>query len=110
MVTAIYSLSYVYGAELWLLFWFICLVAYLSICFAIKANRSLNGIKTVLIGALVAEVIVDAVWALIYYRNGIYTNYGVGAVYGLLMWIPVLIITGIIVTIRNQKSKVSKRR
>lgn len=105
MVTALYSLSYVYGAELWLLFWFICLVAYLCICFVIKANRSLSGIKTVFIGALIAEVIVDVAWALIYYHNGIYTNYGVGAVYGLLMWIPVLIITGIIVTIRNQKKQ-----
>ena len=104
MVTALYSLSYVYGAELWLLFWFICLVAYLSICYAIKANRSLSGIKTVLIGALVAEVIVDAVWALIYYRNGIYTNYGVGAVYGLLVWILVLMITAVIVTFKNLKT------
>ena len=103
MVTAIYSLSYVYGAELWLLFWFICLVAYLFICCAIKSNRTKSGMKTILIGALIAEVIVDVTWALIYYHNGIYANYGVGAVYGLLMWVPVLIITAIIATIRNQK-------
>ena len=40
MVTAIYSLSQVHGAELWLLFWLVCLVAYLILCFAIKSNRT----------------------------------------------------------------------
>ena len=33
MVTAIYSLSQVHGAELWLLFWLVSLVAYLILCF-----------------------------------------------------------------------------
>lgn len=104
MITAIYSLSQVHGAELWLLFWFICLVAYLGICYIFKSNRTKSGIKTVMIGLLIAEVVVDLVWALIYYRNGVYINYGIGAVYGLFMWIPALIITAIIVTIRNKNA------
>lgn len=103
MVTAIYSLAHVHGAELWLLFWFICLVVYLCICFLIKANRSKSGMKATLIGLLIAEVVIDLVWALVYYHNGTYINYGIGAVYGLALWIPCLMITGIVVTVRNRK-------
>ena len=97
MVTAIYSLSQVHGAELWLLFWLVCLVAYLILCFAIKSNRTKQGRKNVFIGLLIAEVVVDFIWAIIYYRNGVYINYGIGAVYGMFIWIPALIIAAIIV-------------
>lgn len=103
MITAIYSLSQVHGAELWLLFWFICLVAYWGICYIFKPNRTKSGIKTVLIGLLIAEVVIDLIWAIIYYHNGSYINYGIGAVYGLFMWIPVLVITAIVVTAKNRK-------
>ena len=102
MVTAIYSLSQVHGAELWLLFWLVCLVAYLILCFAIKSNRTKTGRKYVFIGLLVAEVAVDLIWAIIYYRNGAYINYGIGAVYGMFIWIPALIITAIIVLYKNR--------
>ena len=102
MVTAIYSLSQVHGAELWLLFWFICLIAYLILCFAIKCNRTKQGRKNVFIGLLVAEVVVDLIWAIVYYRNGVYINYGIGAVYGMFMWVPALIITAIIVSNKNK--------
>ena len=102
MVTAIYSLSQVHGAELWLLFWFICLIAYLILCFAIKCNRTKQGRKNVFIGLLVAEVVVDFIWAIIYYRNGEYINSGIGAVYGMFMWVPALIITAIIVSNKNK--------
>ena len=105
MVTAIYSLSHVHGAELWLLFWAICFAAYFGICMIIKQNRTKHGIKNVLIGMLVAEVIIDLIWAIIYYHNGTYLNYGVGAVYGMFLLIPVLVITLIVVTCRNRKSE-----
>lgn len=105
MVTAIYSLSQVHGAELWLLFWFICLVVYLSICLAFKSNRTKAGIKNTFIGLLLAEVVVDLAWALIYYHNGVYINYGIGAVYGMFMWIPALIIAAIIVSNKNKTNK-----
>lgn len=104
MVTAIYSLSQVYGAELWLLFWFVCAAIYLGICFLIKDNRTKKGIKNVLIGLLVSEVIIDLVWAIIYYHNGTYLNYGIGAVYGLLLWIPILTVTLDIITLKNKNT------
>ena len=106
MVTAIYSLTFVHGAELWLLFWGICVIIYLAIGLLIKQNRTQKGIKNMLIGLLIAEVITDLIWAIIYYHNGTYMNYGIGAVYGLLLWIPVLIVTLIIVTIKNSKCEI----
>ena len=103
MATAIYSLSFVHGAELWLLFWLVCVIAYMGLCFMIKPNRTRRGIKTVFIGLLVAEVLIDVIWAVIYYHNGTYLNYGVGAVYGLVLWVPILVITLIVVTMKNKK-------
>ncbi len=102
MVTAIYSLSQVHGAELWLLFWLVCVIVYLGISFLIKDNRTKNGVKSVLIGLLIAEVSVDLMWAVIYYDNGTYLNYGIGAVYGLLLWIPILTVTLVIITVKNK--------
>ena len=105
MVTAIYSLSQVHGAELWLLFWLVCIVVYLGISFLIKDNRTKKGVKNVLIGLLIAEVTNDLVWAIIYYHNGTYLNYGIGAVYGLLLWIPILVVTLVIITAQNRKTE-----
>ena len=105
MVTAIYSLTFVHGAELWLLFWGNCVIIYLVIGLFIKQNRTQKGIKNMLIGLLIAEVITDLIWAIIYYHNDTYMNYGIGAVYGLLLWIPILVGTLIIVTIKNGKNE-----
>lgn len=104
MVTAMYSLSQVSGAELWLLFWLVCVAIYLGIGFFIKENRTGNGVKRVWLGLLIAEVLVDLLWAMIYYHNGTYRNYGIGAVYGLLVWIPILSVTLSIVTAKNKKA------
>ena len=103
MITAIYSLSRVRGAELWLLFWLICVVIYLAIGFSLKNNRTVNGVKNVLIGLLIAEAITDLMWAVIYYHNGTYLNYGIGAVYGVFLWVPILVITLVIVTLKNRQ-------
>ena len=105
MATAIYSLAQVHGAELWLLFWLICVVVYLVISFLIKHNRTKKGVKNVLIGLLIAEVIIDLIWAIIYYHNGTYLNYGIGAVYGLLLWIPILVVTLVIITAKNRNAE-----
>ena len=104
MITAIYSLTQVQGAELWLLFWLVSIVIYLGISFLIKHNRTKKGVKNVLIGLLIAEVIIDLMWAIIYYRNGTYLNYGIGAVYGLLLWVPILAVTLVIISAKNKKA------
>lgn len=104
MISAVYSLLQVRGAELWLLFWLICVMVYLGVCFLIRYNRTKKGAKNVLIGLLIAEVIIDLVLAFVYYDNGIYLNYGIGAVYGLLLWVPILAATSVIITGKNKRA------
>ena len=101
MVTAIYSLANVQGAEIWLVFWLVCALLYLAVCRFFRPNRTRQGRKTVWIGLLIAECLIDVIWAVLYYPNGSYLNYGIGAVYGLLVWIPILGITGVLVTAKN---------
>ena len=104
MITAIYSLSYVYGAEIMLLFWFVCAAIYLCVCFSVKANRTPKGKTNVWWGLFGTDGLIDLLWLFIYYRNGNYTNYGIGAAAGLLLWIPVLAVTAVIVTSLNEKA------
>ena len=101
MITAIYSLANVHGAELWLVGWVGCALLYICGCMLVRQNRTKTGRSTVWVGLLIAEVVNDLLWALIYYPNGNYINYGVGAVYGLLLWPFFLLIAGIAVTMRN---------
>jgi len=103
MITAIFTLSQVRGAELWLLFWCISLVAYIGIGYKLKVNHTKQGIKNVLIGLLIAEVSNDLVWAIAYYFNDILLDYGVGLTYGLYLWVALLVITLIFATIKNKR-------
>lgn len=103
MVTAIYSLSQVHGAELWLLFWALCGMAYWGVGLLIRPNRTKHGVKNVWLGLLIAELIIDITWSILYYHNGTYLNYGIGAVYGIVLWVPLLAITLFFVTAKNKK-------
>ena len=102
MITAIYSLSNVHGAELWLVGWVLCALFYIGGCMLVPVNRPKTCRTVVWIGLLIAEVVNDLIWALIYYPNGSYINYGVGAVYGLFLWPLILLIAGVFVTVRNE--------
>lgn len=103
MITAIYSLGGVHGAEIWLVFWILCAAAYFGICAIFKANRGKLGMKEVLLWGLIAEFAVDLIWALVYYHNISYINYGIGAVYGLIIWPVFLVAAGILATLKNKK-------
>ena len=35
-------------------------------------------------------------------HNGVYLNYGIGAMYGLLLWMPALIVAGVAATLRSK--------
>ena len=101
MVTAVYSLSRVHGAEIWLMFWFVCVAVYIACGLMFKHNRTRKGIITVLTGLVIAELITDIFWAVVYYENGVYVNYGIVAALGMLIWVPVLAITLLAVTVKN---------
>ena len=103
MITAIFTLLQVRGAELWLLFWCISIVAYIGIGYKLKVNHTKQGIKNMLIGLLIAEVVNDLVWSIVYYFNGTLLDYGIGLVYGLYLWVPLLVVTLIIVTKKNKR-------
>ena len=101
MFTAFFSLGQVYGAELWLGGWFVCAIIYFLILLFNKANR--QNVKNILFWFMVAELLTDLVWILLYYNNSEYVNYGIGAVYGLLLWPVALGTAGVIVSCQNKK-------
>ncbi len=106
MISAIISLGQIVGAELWLVGWGVCVVIYFAILLPNKHNRGYG--KNVLFWFLIAEVLTDLCWALVYYKNSVYFNYGIGAVYGLVLWPVALVIAGIIATMQNKKEHQEK--
>lgn len=102
MATALYSISHVHGAEVLAVFLLLGAGGYYGCCMLIKRNRTRRGRRNVLLGLLAAEVVMDLLWALIYYHNGTYHNYGIGAVFGFLLWIPALVVAGIAATYGNR--------
>jgi len=108
MITAIYSIGKVTGAEFWVWGYFISTLIFAAISLLFRANRTKNGIITIALGLLVAEILCDTAWFLIYYPGGSYANYGIGGVYGLFIWPALLIIVGVIGTGRNRSRKQSE--
>lgn len=96
----IISLGQVHGAEVWLIGWAVCVIAYFATLLPMKNNR--GNAKNVLFRFLIAEMVTDLCRALVYYDNSVYLNYGIGAVCGLLLWPVVLIVAGIIATMQNK--------
>jgi hypothetical protein len=103
MVTAIYSLDKINGAEIMLLGWVICGIIYLLFCLLMRENRSRQGLRNVLWYLLVSEIVTDVIWAILYYEDGSYVNYGLGSIYGVLIWPIILLTAGTFVTIQNRE-------
>ena len=104
MITAAYSLCRVRGAELWLLFWLLGALAYVGGCLLFRPNRTKPGVRHLLLGLLFAEVSVDLVWALIYSHNPLLLSAGLGAVYGLALWLPALLIAAVASARKNRNT------
>ena len=105
MITAIYSFIS-FGGILtvfpWNLFWFLSAVLYFVIFSLIKGNS----VKSVVLGFVCAEVIFDIIWLINYHFNRWYLEYGVGITYGFFMWCILLVVAGVVVTIRNLKKAI----
>lgn len=95
MLTALFSLNKVNGAEIWLFAWFCCALGYFGLALLAKQHRTLTGIKNLAFWFLAAAILTDLVWALLYYDHVNYVNRGIGAVYGFLLWPLALVTAGI---------------
>lgn len=92
MITAIVStIGNVSDAKLWLGGFFLCAALYVVFNLFRKANRTKKGIKLLLIGLLVAEIICDIFWKFCFYPRGEYVNPGLAGIFSLLAW-PLLLI------------------
>ena len=103
MVTLVYSLSRVTGAELGLVLWLACAAAYLGLCFRFRVNRGKRERRAVLIALLPAAAAFDLFLYLCSYDHGQYVNRGIGAAYGFLLWGPALLFTAALVTAFNKR-------
>lgn len=102
MLVACYSLTQVYGAEIWVIFAAVCAAIYLGVCFLFRKNRRKP--KPVFWGLLAAELLCDGLWASAFYPGGEYQNYGLGGSYLLLLiWPGLLCLVGLIVIAGNGK-------
>ena len=62
MLTALYSVGSVAGADLWMKVVLLTSLAYFLICFSFRRSRSGRGVLTVLMGWLLTELLCDMVW------------------------------------------------
>lgn len=109
MVTAFYSIGKVTGAEIWVSGFFVCILFFAAVCLLFKANRTKKSIIAILLSLLVAEIICDITWFLIYFPGGSYTNYGMNGIVWLMLWPAILILAGVIGSVRNiSRCKVKK--
>ena len=91
MLTAVYSLGRVNGAEIWLVGWLICAVVFVLAGFLRKENRNVREFGRRLNGLLAAGAVVDLIWFCLYCPDGEYANPGIAGVYFLILW-PVLLV------------------
>lgn len=104
MITAIISITQVHGAEVWLAGWLLCAALYFVFLLIREVNRTSTTAKNVVFWFLAAEFFTDLIWAIIYYGNPGYINYGIAAVYGLLLWPVLLLAAGAIASAQNRNS------
>lgn len=98
MLISIYALGKVVGAEILLAGVLVCALVYLAFCISFRSNRTGRGVKTVLHCLLGAELICDVAWWLIYFPCFEYHNWGIGGVYGAVLWPMLLFVAGVTAT------------
>ncbi len=86
MLTAIYALGRVVGAEIWLAGCLVCLLAAFGGTFAAKANRRREKRRTSVLGIVIPGLLCDLAWFFLYFPGGEYRNMGLAAAGGLLLY------------------------
>lgn len=102
MITMLISLGYVTGADVGLLGWVLCAVAYFALCMVFAPNRTKPGFHRIWDYFLVTELLVDLAWCMMYYFPDGYRNYGLGGILGVALWPAALLIVGLVATSKNQ--------
>ena len=97
MLTALYSVGSVAGADLWMKVVLLTSLAYFLICFSFRRSRSGRGVLTVLMGWLLTELLCDVVWLAEFWPGGMYHNGGLESAVVLLLWPVLLCLAGGIV-------------
>ena len=100
MVTALIARGYAQGADSCIVGWLICATLYMITCFAFQCNR--KNPQSVILAFLLAEFIVDIIWAVVYFGPNGYINHGIGAVLWLVLWPISLFLAGLIPTVGNK--------
>lgn len=97
MLSAIYLVPRVVGGDLMLLIWAVCTVIYLACGLLRRKNRGKRGRRQLLAGLLVSELLVDISVFGVFFPEGEYRNWGVGAVYAVVLW-PAALLTAYVLT------------
>lgn len=103
MITALIARGYVQGADSFIVGWLICAALYMISCFAFRCNR--KSPQGVLLAFLLAEFVVDVIWAVVYFGPNGYINHGIGAVIWLGLWPLSLVVAGLVTAIAKRKSQ-----
>lgn len=101
MAVAVLAFGQAGGGLPWLAGWLLCAAAYFAVLW--RGAKGATGKKNMLFWFLAAEVLTDMVWTLIYCGNPGFLSAGVGLVYGLGLWLVVLVAAGIVAAAQNKK-------
>lgn len=104
MVTAVYSLGQVVGADLWLGGYLVCALLYVAVCLLFRFNRCKKGLLAVALAFLLAEIVCDGIWYATFYPNGTYENPSLAGAGALLVWPALLCLAGAAVSMFNSFS------
>ena len=103
MITAIISIGQAQGGEVWLTGWLLCAALYFVLLLLWKNNQTGANAKNIVFWFLAAECCNDLIWAVVSYGSPATIQYGIAAVYGLLLWPCLLLAAGAIASAQNRK-------
>lgn len=104
MIAAMTSIGQAQGGEVWLAGWLLCAAFYFVLLLVQKANQTSANAKNIVFWFLAAECCNDLIWAVVSYGSLATIQYGIAAVYGLLLWPVLLLAAGTIASAQNRNS------
>lgn len=103
VIAAMISIGQAQGGEAWLAGWLLCAAFYFVLLLLWKNNQTGANAKNIVFWFLAAECCSDLIWAVVSYGSPATIQYGIAAVYGLLLWPCLLLAAGAIASAQNRK-------